>query len=371
MKESYLLETKCGKVRIGTIGETFYLKKTIQGKQREISLRTSNRTQAESTARNIMELSQKFPIEDVLIRAFGGVAKKTANPSEMTVEDYILKYRQYCLESEKAPSEKTIKNAIGYLRLIANKTDSVTLKDLEKITPEIMAKHYKNPISRNSAIRQAKSIFKDSVLKWLHRLKIDVENPFRFYELNKTKISPYVPLTPEIRLKLEKEIKKQPDNIQLLFLLAYKAGLRRAESDKIRFSSLTKSEKGGVIQIKEEIDFVPKSRQSRIINISPEIYKEILKLRGKSDSEFLVPSIAIQRKGRKNKHGSYRLENEFDSIIAFLKPFKVDYHDLRKEFGSRVASKFGLFHAMSILGHSDYKTTLAYYSSLVENPVME
>jgi hypothetical protein len=41
---------------------------------------------------------------------------------------------------------------------------------------------------------------------------------------------------------------------------------------------------------------------------------------------------------------------------------------LRKEFGSLVATQFGLFHAQKLLGHSTPVVTAAFYAGLTSLP---
>jgi integrase len=43
-------------------------------------------------------------------------------------------------------------------------------------------------------------------------------------------------------------------------------------------------------------------------------------------------------------------------------------HLLRKEFGSYVATSFGLFYAQKLLGHSSPEVTSSYYAGLTNLP---
>ena len=377
MKDSYQLITKNGKVRLIKNNQTWNLRKQIQGEQRFISLRTANQNQAESTARQFLELCNNFTFEEALERLFPDLIKKEEKPDEMTIESYLKLYDQFCKESEKAPSAKTQRSIKNYLNLIKRKTDSVTLKDLTKINQSKMTELYPNPKARNSVLAQVRSLFKLPMLRWLEReKKIIIDNPLKFLEMSKTRIEPYVPFKPKVRKEIEESIEKQTNTIQLMFLLAYRLGLRRNETDKIRYHSLTLTDNGAILKIQKEDNFNPKSRQSRILKMDKKLYNQILSLRGKTESDYLVPSDALQRKnksggiGRVESHGNYRLNNYFEQIIAYLKPFETDYHGLRKEFGSKVAQLHGLMAACETLGHSSYAVTLAYYSSLIDSPTL-
>lgn len=47
---------------------------------------------------------------------------------------------------------------------------------------------------------------------------------------------------------------------------------------------------------------------------------------------------------------------------------KPGHCQLRKEFGSVLASNFGLFATQNLLGHTDPKVTAKYYAGLVDLP---
>ena len=61
----------------------------------------------------------------------------------------------------------------------------------------------------------------------------------------------------------------------------------------------------------------------------------------------------------------YRCHTEFVDLIAWLRSkgvvSRTPLHSLRKEFGSQINARYGLFAASSMLRHADIKTTVGHY----------
>ena len=70
----------------------------------------------------------------------------------------------------------------------------------------------------------------------------------------------------------------------------------------------------------------------------------------------------------------YRSQATFDKLIAWLRGHGVDaekpLHALRKEFGSLIAARFGIYAAKEMLGHADITTTAAHYLEAKEKPMI-
>ena len=76
--------------------------------------------------------------------------------------------------------------------------------------------------------------------------------------------------------------------------------------------------------------------------------------------------------GKEPKNLVYRCDKHHRVLAAWLRERGIDderpCHRMRKEFGSYVATSFGLFHAQRMLGHSSPKVTSDYYAGLTELP---
>lgn len=171
--------------------------------------------------------------------------------------------------------------------------------------------------------------------------------------------------------------KPQPDAYAAL-LLAFGCGMRAKEIDWARWDWI--SEHGGRTFIEIPAAgglgrFVSKSGDGRTIPLQPEVLEELRKVR----QEFSVFIIGGKEPDRNTKVANgleYRSPETFRAVNLWLRQQGVEegnprghpLHTLRKQYGSHVATNFGLFHAQVILGHSDPKITRDYYASPTDLP---
>ena len=70
----------------------------------------------------------------------------------------------------------------------------------------------------------------------------------------------------------------------------------------------------------------------------------------------------------------YRCDAIFDSLTAWLRVQGVKaqrpLHTLRKEYGSQVAARFGIYAAQQMLGHADIATTAMHYLETKDRPMV-
>ena len=85
--------------------------------------------------------------------------------------------------------------------------------------------------------------------------------------------------------------------------------------------------------------------------------------RARATSSFILESKVKARPDKLYDH--YRAGTQFKKLIGWLRSKEVNgnkpVHILRKEFGSLIAQKFGIFAAKEMLGHADIATTSAHY----------
>ena len=94
--------------------------------------------------------------------------------------------------------------------------------------------------------------------------------------------------------------------------------------------------------------------------------------RERATSRFVLGSAVRPTTGEPYAH--YRCALTFDKLIAWLRGKGVGgekpLHALRKEFGSLIAQKFGIYAAKEVLGHADITTTASHYLESKEKPVL-
>ncbi len=97
------------------------------------------------------------------------------------------------------------------------------------------------------------------------------------------------------------------------------------------------------------------------------IDKELLAMcrgwRAKATGEFVVEADAEPRSATTYAH--YRAQPDFDALTAWLRANGVTalkpLHELRKEFGSQLCAKYGIYAASRMLRHADIRVTAQHY----------
>jgi integrase len=167
--------------------------------------------------------------------------------------------------------------------------------------------------------------------------------------------------------------KTHPEAYKIL-LLELGIGLRREESDKSQWDWFFTGHDGRrYIEVKKTEYFTPKGKRRRIIPVEPVLWTAIQE--GRQDvTPFIVPEnmpIIYTRKTAP-KNIAYRCERHHRTLVAWLRKKGITdrkpCHLLRKEFGSYVATSFGLFVAQRLLGHSSPAVTDAFYAGLTNLP---
>jgi integrase len=158
-------------------------------------------------------------------------------------------------------------------------------------------------------------------------------------------------------------------------LLGLGVGLRANEIDKARWSWLKSDGHGNcLLEIREEVDFKPKGGTLRIVRIPVELHEGLIHARPDNSSPYILggkPSLSVERNG-----WGYRCRETLRVVNAWLRARGVEsneqrgnpLHRLRKQFGSEVATGFGLFAAQKLLGHSSPSVTSQYYAAQTELP---
>jgi integrase len=255
------------------------------------------------------------------------------------------------------------------------KVDAVPL---EELTPEKVMKwrvRYiseagTDPIKANGArqtaasiIRNAKALFSPRLLRNLS-LNLPSPLPFDGVDLGKRPRTRYKSKVdaPKLIKDAHDELKERKPEIFKIFLLSMGAGLRRSEIDKLTWKQF--DWKRGILSVEtNEYGDVKTEASAETIDIGADMlafFKEHFEQR---DSEFVVSS-AVEA-GRPKHWNHYRCDHHFKEFITWLRDKKVDtrnpIHTLRKEFGSLVNQKFGLFAASAALRHSSISVTREHY----------
>ena len=214
-------------------------------------------------------------------------------------------------------------------------------------------------ISVNSLLRQAKSLFAPAVLKFI-KLEIPC-SPFEGVAFEPRKSMRY-----QSRFDVESLIraaqKELPQELFKIFLLAIMAGLRRNEIDKLEWPAFDWGK--GVISIRATSHFAPKSEDSTgDVEVDPEVMELFRGYSARKTSDFVIESaVSVRPQGT---YAHYRCQKHFDGLGKWLRDHGVDanrpLHTLRKEYGSQVCAKHGIYAASHALRHADIAITSQHY----------
>jgi integrase len=214
-------------------------------------------------------------------------------------------------------------------------------------------------ISVNSLMRQAKSLFAPKALKFV-RLNLS-GSPFDGVEFEPRQSMRY-----RSRFNIRKLVNAAqsalPAEELKIFLLATMAGLRRNEIDKLEWPAFQWNE--GMIRIEATRYFHPKSEDSLgDVEVDPELLAIFRGFHARSKTSFVIESPVAPRPEATYSH--YRCQRHFDGVIAWLRAEGVNsnkpLHTLRKEFGSQMCAKHGIYAASRALRHADIAITSQHY----------
>jgi integrase len=220
-------------------------------------------------------------------------------------------------------------------------------------------------ISCNSALRMARSLFQESIAKHLPALDMEAR-PFErvdFYPRESMKY--HSKIDPTILLgKSQADLGEAKPEAFKILLLAIGAGLRRGEIDRLLWRQIDLE--GGEIHIEVTEAGALKSADSTAkVAIDATLCGLLRGYKAKAASQFVID-------GGSGGGGSRvwgqrdRCPEAFDFLLSWLRGNGVEdrraLHTLRKEAGSLIATKSGIYAAARFLRHSDIKVTAQHYA---------
>jgi integrase len=156
---------------------------------------------------------------------------------------------------------------------------------------------------------------------------------------------------------------KHPEQFKA-FLLAIGAGLRRSEIDRLTWKQFDWDK--GTLRIEAtEYGDVKTEGSAEEIDLGADLlayFKEQMKA---GQGEFVIQSPVEIDTARPKHWNHYRCDRHFKDLIEWLHGKGVEsrtpLHTLRKEFGSLINQKFGIFAASAALRHSNISITREHY----------
>ena len=364
-----------------------------QRRRVEFALETANKTAAGAKAREIYlylcvngweatiakyKRSPKESQNEGAVETVGEfieTIKATSSTRGRTLAEYIRSFRRIVAGAFGIDDPKKYDyRAGGHSRWIG-RVDAVALT---KITPQriqawkvsFLARAGQSPtdqrtakISVNSALRGARSLFSSERLKFIS-LPQGFVSPFASVPLEPRQSMKYrstFDVEALVRDALRDLMLSDPQVLKALLLSAL-CGLRRGEIDRLTWGALDFEKR--TLYIGPTEHFHPKSEDSiASVDLDPEFADLFLAFKEEATGQFVVESPVEPRPNANYAH--YRCQTVFERLTRWLRAHgvagKKPLHLLRKEFGSRICHRFGIYAASRALRHSDVAITAAHY----------
>lgn len=391
----------------------YYVRIMYAGRRRKFSTGETSIRAAKNKATVI--------VADIRSRGFEEAVKihsrrRDKLPNDPPIEKFIELARSvFQNDLRDPPSRPTYERYLRDLSRVAKTAGAKSLSQLDTNRIERFLKIYQQRAEakgrdhksvRNSVqtiIRNCSALFSSRMLRAFNKHGIgDLVNPFTEIDLPPVRLTPYSPLPSSILsticenaqfLKTGDPSAKAPEKVRnrslqadfrkpqigsyLLFLLELGLGLRRNEADKAEWDWILPSIDGRhIMEVRETPYFRPKNRQRRILPVPKQILDSIEEYRRNGDP-FIVPGQKpkVYPPHEEPTNLAYRCDDSHRALVDWLRQQGVQddkpCHKLRKEFGSAVATTFGLFAAQRMLGHSSPLVTEAHYAGLTQLPQLE
>lgn len=166
--------------------------------------------------------------------------------------------------------------------------------------------------------------------------------------------------TPAEKIRAELRASRKREAFKVL-VLGLCAGLRRGEIDRLQWSQVDFGR--SLIVIKATDCFAPKANSAGDIPIDEEIVKLMKKWKKASNGRFVVEGVE-PKVDTDNHH--YRACRAHAELIAWLHgkglTSRNPLHTLRKEFGSIVCQRAGVYVASRLLRHANITMTTSVYT---------
>jgi integrase len=218
-------------------------------------------------------------------------------------------------------------------------------------------------ISVNSALRGARSLFSARRIKFIN-LAQGFVSPFSGVPLEPRQSMRYrsgFDVEALVRSAVRELADSDPEALKIVLLGAL-CGLRRGEIDRLTWQAFDFSKR--TLHIEPNEHFQPKTEDSiGAIDLDSELVDLFRRFKQTTTSPFVVESQVLPKANVSYAH--YRCQTVFERVTGWLHihgvPGKKPLHLLRKEYGSRICDRYGIYIASRMLRHSDVATTAAHY----------
>ena len=215
-------------------------------------------------------------------------------------------------------------------------------------------------VSRN-IFDKLKSIIELPATLWFHGIRLEKPPPMQY----RSKIDAGTIL----RAGVAELASSDPEVLKCLFLTLV-CGLRRSEADTLLWEQIDLD--AGTIEVMDTVHKRLKSQPSAgVIAIDSQVVSMFREWEKSKHSAFVLEAPLNPRgKAREKQFRRYRAEPTQVRLLAWLRakgvPGNCPIHLMRKEVGSVIATRDGIFAAKTFLRHSDISITAKIYADSKE-----
>jgi len=379
----------------------YFCKVQVNGRRESFPLRTANKNAAASKAAKIYGDVSALGWDAALIKhkpesvkvakaatvgALIEAAKRHSPARAVSLEAYAqalrrivigtLEMKEHATPKTKAKPRKRSKRTT---RTNLEWRELVDATPLDKLTPTAVLawknaflKAAKTPIARNSAVVSFNALLRNSKALLSKKVRPSIEkelilpSPLWFEGVareTEPSLRYHSQIDSEQILKAaQTELAESQPEVFKALLLTLICGLRRSEADSLLWRQFNFN--AGTLEIANTEHMALKSPDSAgVIGLDAELVSLLRGFRARASGEFVLEEPT--RRGDE-PNARYRCNVHFKALIHWLKANKVPgirpIHTLRKEIGSVIASRDGIFSASRYLRHSNISITAKLYA---------
>jgi len=233
-------------------------------------------------------------------------------------------------------------------------------------------KRASNPAARASAIRTsnsylrcARSLFSPRLVRFVsEKLELPEPLPFSGIKIERPRAPKYqgkidVPL---LITAARNELRELNPDAYICLLLAIGAGLRKGEIDSLRWQQIDFDRQVVRLEVSEHGDLKTEESADEI-EVDEALTSELRAHMPRAKGPFVIASAQPAKLRSDGQH--YRCQSTFAILYEWLHgkgiADKKPLHVLRKEFGSIINQRHGLYAASAALRHRNISTTAGHY----------
>lgn len=218
----------------------------------------------------------------------------------------------------------------------------------------------------NSLIRNAKSLFAKKHMKYM-RTRLELPDPLPFEDLQyerqpSMRYHSKMDASTILRSAKEELMEKEPEAFKII-LLGLMCGLRKSEMDTLMWDAFN-FENSKLLIEPNEFNMLKSEDSAGEIELDEPLNKLFWEFWQKAEGQFVIESPFEAR--HRTVARSYRAEHHFVTANRWLREQGSDarkpLHELRKEFGSLINERYGIYAASRALRHSQIAITVAHYA---------